>query len=156
MTDPRKECKCTAGQIQKYLRRLSGPLLDRIDIHIDVPPVAIKELSQEAASGESSKEVRQRVVAARDRQLQRFQDLRGIYCNAQMGKKQIKQFCELNPEAKKLLEEAMLRLSLTARAYDRIRKVARTIADLTGSESIQVEHVAEAIQYRSLDRQLWL
>ena len=149
-TDPTKECSCTPLQIQRYLARISGPLLDRIDIHIDVPPVKHRELTGEP-SGEPSAAIRERVRRARQLQQERFRRSK-IYCNAHMSTRQIRRFCPVDGEAKSLLERAMDRLGLSARAYDRILKVGRTIADLTGVEDIQAEHVAEAIQYRSLDR----
>jgi len=149
-TDPTKECSCTPLQIQRYLARISGPLLDRIDIHIDVPPVKHRELAGEP-SGEPSAAIRERVRRARQLQQERFRRSK-IYCNAHMSTRQIRRFCPVDGEAKSLLERAMDRLGLSARAYDRILKVGRTIADLMGVEDIQAEHVAEAIQYRSLDR----
>ncbi len=149
-TDPSKECSCTPLQIQRYLARISGPLLDRIDIHIDVPPVKHRELTGEP-SGEPSAAIRERVRRARQLQQERFRRSK-IYCNAHMSTRQIRRFCPVDGEAKSLLERAMDRLGLSARAYDRILKVGRTIADLEGVEDIQAEHVAEAIQYRSLDR----
>ena len=149
-TDPGKECSCTPLQIQRYLARISGPLLDRIDIHIDIPPVKHRELTGEP-SGDSSAAIRERVRAARGLQQERFRRSK-VYCNAHMSTRQIRRVCQLEGEARSLLERAMDRLGLSARAYDRILKVARTIADLEGQETVQAEQIAEAIQYRSLDR----
>jgi len=149
-TDPTKECSCTPLQIQRYLARISGPLLDRIDIHIDVPPLKQRELSADP-SGELSAIIRERVRRARQIQQDRFRRSK-VFCNAHMSPRQIRRFCQVGGEAQSLLETAMERLGLSARAYDRILKVARTIADLEAAEAIQPEHIAEAIQYRSLDR----
>jgi magnesium chelatase family protein len=148
--DDRHQCTCTPGQIQRYRRRVSGPLLDRIDIHIEVPAVNYRELSSEY-SGEPSEKIRQRVERARQIQIERFQR-DSIYCNGQMKTRHIKKYCVLTKEAKRLLESAMQNLGLSARAYSRILKVSRTIADLEGSEQIQAHHISEAIQYRTLDR----
>jgi len=153
--DKARECHCTPPIIQRYVAKISGPLLDRIDIHIEVPAVQYKEL-RGAAAIENSATIRARVLAARERQRQRFAAAKEkIFSNAQMGTRQIRAFCELNPEAEKLLERAMLQQGLTARAHDRILKVARTIADLEGAASLAVPHIAEAIQYRTLDRSYW-
>src|SRR5438105_3152721 len=151
-TDPQKECTCTPLQIQRYRSKVSGPLLDRIDIQVEVPTLRYQELANKDA-GESSGEVRQRVNAARSIQLQRFVN-RKIHANAQMGAKDIRRYCAVNDAAEKLLETAINKLGLSARAYSRILKVGRTIADLDGSEEIESPHIAEAIQYRSLDRRL--
>jgi magnesium chelatase family protein len=151
---PDKDCVCGSGVVQKYLTRISGPLLDRIDIHLEVTPVPFRELT-EKRSGEKSDEIRKRVVNARDIQAQRFLLEPGVYCNAQMGSKLLHSVCELTDEGRALLKTAMERLGLSARAYDRILKVSRTIADLDASENIRTEHLAEAIQYRSLDREGW-
>ncbi len=148
--DSRHQCLCTPGQIQRYRRRVSGPLLDRIDIHIEVPSVPYKELSTEY-SGEKSESIRERVVRARNIQIERFKGER-IFSNGQMKTRHIKKFCKLTDDAQGLLDTAMQKLGLSARAYTRILKVARTIADLNGSEKIQGHHISEAIQYRSLDR----
>ena len=150
-SDPAHACTCTIPQIQRYRSRISGPLLDRIDIHIEVPAVKYRELSGKA-SGESSEVIRTRVVRAREIQLGRFAGLPGMFCNAHMGSKAIRRFCAISPESETLLQTAITRLGLSARAYDRILKVSRTIADLADSDTIRPEHVAEAIQYRSLDR----
>jgi magnesium chelatase family protein len=141
-------------EMRRYLNRISGPLLDRIDIHVEVQPVAFEELS-EKRKGESSKNLRARVVAARRLQQQRFTNQKA-HCNAQMNVRQIRAFCPLRAGPSKLLASAMERLRLSARAYDRILKVARTIADLDGKEELLERHLAEAIQYRSLDREGWL
>lgn len=145
----------TPAEMQRYLSKVSGPLLDRIDIHIEVTPVPFDKLSDNR-SGELSKVIRERVIKARNIQTTRFNDLETIFYNAQMGVKQIRQFCKLNDTSIKLLKSAMKQLNLSARAYDRILKVSRTIADLEGSENILSEHISEAIQYRSLDREGWL
>jgi magnesium chelatase family protein len=151
-TDPQKECTCTPLQIQRYRSKVSGPLLDRIDIQIEVPTLRYQELASKDA-GEPSVTVRQRVNAARVIQLERFHK-RNIHANAQMVAKDIKRYCAVNDEAEKLLEIAINKLGLSARAYSRVLKVSRTIADLSGSPEIQPAHIAEAIQYRSLDRRL--
>jgi len=151
--DPTRECRCTPTQIQRYVAKISGPLLDRIDIHIDVPAVRYKEL-RGAAPVEGSTEVRARVAAARARQLERFHGQK-IYSNAQMPARLIRQVCEIDAESEKLLENAITRLGLSARAHDRILKVARTIADLDSSDRIQPKHLSEAVQYRTLDRTYW-
>ncbi|MDX9769881.1 MAG: YifB family Mg chelatase-like AAA ATPase [Tenuifilaceae bacterium] len=152
---PEKDCVCSHGVVQKYLNKISGPLLDRIDIHIEVVPVPFEKLA-EAPPAESSANVRERVVKARDIQAERFIEWKGVYCNAQMTSKLIRKFCVLDAAGMALLKNAMERLGLSARAYDRILKVSRTIADLEGSPAIKPEHVAEAIQYRSLDRDTWI
>jgi len=151
---PEKECVCAPGMVGKYLNKISGPLLDRIDIHIEVTPVPFEKLSGETKE-ESSREVRKRVVAARETQEKRFLNINGIYSNAQVSGKALNEICTLDKDGNKLLKTAMDKLSLSARAYDRIRKVARTIADLAQSKTIQNIHLAEAIQYRSLDRENW-
>ena len=148
--DPKHQCTCGPGQIHRYRRRVSGPLLDRIDIHIEVPAVPYRELSTEL-SGEKSETIRERVMKARDRQLERFKGDR-IYCNGQMKARHIKKYCTLKDDARSLLDAAMQRLGLSARAYMRILKVSRTISDLEGTADIQSHHVSEAIQYRTLDR----
>jgi len=149
-TDPQHECTCAPAAIQRYRSRISGPLLDRIDIHIEVPAVKYKDLT-ERSTGEPSDAIRARVNAARALQLERFTGLT-IYCNAQMGTREQRRYCEVEPSAEKLLEVAINRLGLSARAYTRILKVARTVADLDRSPTIRASHVSEAIQYRSLDR----
>jgi magnesium chelatase family protein len=153
--DPTRECHCSQLQIQRYVGRISGPLLDRIDIHIDVPAVRFKELrGDDTPEGESSQQIRERVIQARDRQRERFQN-EGIFSNAQMSPRQIRVFCRINSESESMLESAMTRLGLSARAFDRILKVSRTIADLDGQADILPVHVAEAVGYRSLDRTYW-
>src|SRR5262249_8959559 len=141
-------------EIQNYLGRISGPLLDRIDLHIEVPPVKFREITSER-TGEMSAQIRDRVVTARKRQQARFKDKPKITCNARMGSRELKSYCALDAATIALLKFAMADLTLSARAYDRVLKVARTIADLAGSENIIADHVSEAIQFRSLDRQLW-
>ena len=154
LTDPSRRCTCTEGMVQRYRSRVSGPLLDRIDLQIDVVPVPIKDLS-EAPAGESSEEIRKRVVAARQIQEKRFKDCPGIHCNAQMTEKMLQQYATPGPEALEQLRRAMERLQLSARAYSRILKVARTIADLEGAEVVSFSHISEAISYRILDRGDW-
>jgi magnesium chelatase family protein len=149
------ESSSTPREIQNYLGRISGPLLDRIDLHVEVPAVRFREMST-AREGESSALIRERVVAARRRQHDRFKDRKHITCNARMTGKELRIFCALEPSTLELLKNAMTDMNLSARAYDRILKVARTIADLAGSDQISADHVSEAIQYRSLDRQLWM
>ncbi|HRH62301.1 MAG TPA: YifB family Mg chelatase-like AAA ATPase [Bacteroidia bacterium] len=151
---PEKECVCGPGVVQKYLNKVSGPLLDRIDIHVEVTPVAFSELTAKRFS-EKSESVRERVVRARDLQLKRFETIEEVHCNAQMSPKMLQRICVISDAGSTLLKKAMERIGLSARAYDRILKVARTIADLAGSEQIETEHLAEAIQYRSLDREGW-
>lgn len=153
--DPNAPVTSSPAEMQRYLSKISGPLLDRIDIHIEVTPVPFDKLSEERR-GESSVEIRKRVTFARDIQTKRFESLKNIHYNAQMGVKQIREYCALEASSKELLKTAMERLNLSARAYDRILKVSRTIADLEGAESIQGDHISEAIQYRSLDRDGWL
>ena len=152
--DPTKECSCTPTQIQKYLGKISGPLLDRIDIHVEVPAVKYQELSDKRL-GESSEAIRERVIAAREIQLQRFAGINGVFKNADIMTKDIRNFCQLDDPSQRILEMAMKKMGLSARAYDRILKVARTIADLSASENIKSEHISEAIQYRNLDREYW-
>lgn len=152
--DPTHRCVCTPGQIQKYMNKISGPLLDRIDIQCEITPVPFKDISQ-AAPGEPSATIRERVIAARQIQEQRYKDIKGIHCNAQMTERMIHQYAEPDANSVEVLRSAMERLSLSARAYSRILKVARTIADLDGSEKVQLPHIAEAIGYRQLDRGDW-
>ncbi len=151
---PDRECVCAPGVVQKYLSRISGPLLDRIDIHIEIIPVPFEKLS-ELKDSEASEKVRERVIKARQIQELRFRDIDGVYCNAQMSSKQMREFAQIDKPSSELLKNAMLRLNLSARAYDRIIKVSRTIADLDDSENIQSQHIAEAINYRNLDREGW-
>lgn len=151
---PEKECTCPPGAVQKYLNKISGPLLDRIDLHVEVTPVPFNELTQKE-EGEKSEKIRERVINARAIQTERYKDMPSMYANAQMSTKHLQLFCQLDSIAEAILKKAMEKLSLSARAYDRILKVSRTIADLESSPNIKVEHVAEAIQYRSLDREGW-
>jgi magnesium chelatase family protein len=152
---PEKECTCPPGAVQKYLNKISGPLLDRIDLHVEVTPVAFSELSNRNSKGENSSAIRVRVIQAREIQTERYKNNPGMYANAQMSSKQLREICVINQAGEALLKKAMERLNLSARAYDRILKVSRTIADLAGSADIKAEHLAEAIQYRSLDREGW-
>jgi magnesium chelatase family protein len=160
--DPDAPVSTSPAEMQRYLGKISGPLLDRIDIHIEVTPVPFEKLSEEC-KGESSLKIRERVTAARELQTMRFEShenlpagSQGIHYNAQMNSKQIRKYCSLDAPSMELLKSAMNRLNLSARAYDRILKVARTIADLDATEAIASHHIAEAIQYRSLDREGWL
>ena len=152
--DTVKTCSCSPPMIAKYLQRISGPLLDRIDIHIEVPRLRQDEMIQGGGTGEPSASIRSRVLGARARQRERFEGT-ALHCNAHMGARQIKHFCAVADDVKDLLRAAISQLGLSARAYDRILKLARTIADLDGQTDIQLAHVAEAIQYRALDRKLW-
>ncbi len=153
-TDPNKECTCAPPSIQRYMAKISGPLLDRIDIHIEVPSVKYKDLST-VSTGESSENVRERVINARQIQINRFEEIGHIFNNGDMGSKEVRKYCKLDSAGEELLKMAMTKLGLSARAYDRILKVSRTIADLEHSDNILPQHVSEAIQYRSLDRELW-
>lgn len=150
-TDPNHECSCIPAQVQRYLSKISGPLLDRIDIHIEVPAVKYKELSSEP-TGETSEQIRERVKATREVQLKRFLGRKHVFCNARMQSKDIRKYCKIDSRGDELLKMAITRFGLSARAYDRILKVSRTIADLEQSDAILPEHISEAIQYRSLDR----
>lgn len=152
--DPDRECVCSPGIVKSYLNKISGPLMDRIDLHVEVTPVPFKDLAH-TPKGEKSEEVRNRVITAKKTQEKRFIEDPHIFSNSQMYSKDIDRYCTLQPEALSLLKTAMEKLSLSARAFDRIKKVARTIADLEGSENIETQHLAEAIQYRSLDRESW-
>ena len=145
---------CPPGLVQKYLNKISGPLLDRIDLHVEVTPVSFDEMSSERNS-EKSLSIRNRVVEAREIQIQRFKDFPGVYSNAQMSTKQLRQVCRIKKEGQDLLRHAIDKLNLSGRAYDRILRVSRTIADLASSENIETMHLAEAIQYRRLDREGW-
>ena len=151
---PEKECVCAPGIVQRYLNRISGPLLDRIDLHVEVTPVSFDQMTATRKT-ESSTEIRKRVVTAREVQAKRFSDHAGVFNNAMMSSNMVKEVCDINEAGKKLLKTAMERLGLSARAYDRILRVSRTIADLAGKDQIAIEHLAEAIQYRSLDREGW-
>jgi magnesium chelatase family protein len=150
---PTKECSCSPAAVHRYLGRVSGPLMDRIDLHVEVTPVGREEMSSDEVA-ESSASIRERVMRAREVQAKRFQGL-GIYTNTMMSSSMLRKFCPLSPDARRLLDAAMERLQLSARAYDRIIKVARTIADLEGVADIQPLHISEAIGYRSLDRESW-
>lgn len=152
---PSKNCVCSPGQVQKYLNKVSGPLLDRFDIQIEIIPVTFDEISSQRAS-ESSSIIQQRVLQARSIQESRYKDEKDVFCNAQMSPRLIKKYAHLKPESLKLLKSAMERLNLSARAYDRILKVSRTIADLDASDTIEIKHLAEAINYRNLDRDNWV
>jgi magnesium chelatase family protein len=151
---PDKDCVCAPGSIQRYLNKISGPLLDRIDIHVEVVPVSYDKLA-EVKPAESSSDIRDRVIKAREKQSARFENSEQVHCNAQMSSKQIREYCAIDTAGQTLLKKAMEKLGLSARAYDRILKVSRTIADLEGKENIHAYHLAEAIQYRSLDRSGW-
>ena len=151
---PEKECVCGPGIVQRYLSKVSGPLLDRIDLHVEVVPVSFDQMTTQRKN-ETSDEIRARVVKARAMQSERFKDQKNMYCNAMMPANMVKQICVINDAGRTLLKTAMERLGLSARAYDRILKVSRTIADLAGTPEIKIEHLAEAIQYRSLDREGW-
>ncbi|RME01842.1 MAG: ATP-binding protein [Bacteroidetes bacterium] len=153
---PTKDCVCGPGVVKRYLNRISGPLLDRIDLHVEVTPVSYEELADTAPAGRTSKEIAEGVVRARTIQAERFKGYPGIYCNAQMPGRLVREVCKLDSACTKLLKRAMEVQKLSARAYDRILKVARTSADLAGSPDIKLEHLAEAIQYRSLDREGWV
>ncbi|MBS1555219.1 MAG: YifB family Mg chelatase-like AAA ATPase [Bacteroidetes bacterium] len=151
---PEKECVCAPGVVQRYLSKISGPLLDRIDLHVEVVPVSFDQMTTQRKN-ESSEVIRERVVKARELQSERFKNQSDVYCNAMMPSNMVKDICQINEAGRALLKTAMERLGLSARAYDRILKVSRTIADLAGSPEIKIEHLAEAIQYRSLDREGW-
>jgi magnesium chelatase family protein len=152
--DPKRECRCSPLQIQKYRNRISGPLLDRIDIHVEVPAVRYQDLSA-VERGESSEKIRERVIQGRKIQQERFKGSSKVPCNAAMRAKDLQKYCRIEDDAQNLLKMAINELHFSARAYDRILKVARTIADLEEAETIKTSHVSEAIQYRSLDRQYW-
>ncbi len=152
---PDKECSCSPGVVKRYLNKISGPLLDRIDLHVEVTPVSYEQLSSYEQSSETSQDIAERVVKARVIQQERFKDYTGIYSNAQMPSRMVREVCQLNQAGLLLLKKAMKVQQLSARAYDRILKVARTAADLSASDDIQIEHLAEAIQYRSLDKESW-
>jgi len=153
-TDPKRECRCSPLQIARYRSRISGPLLDRIDLHIEVPAISYEQLAS-LEKGEPSTAIRERVVRAREIQQKRYEKLPDIHCNANMSSKVLHKTCLLDSDSEQLLRAAMSDMDFSARAYDRILKVARTIADISATESIQTEHISEAIQYRSLDRKLW-
>ncbi len=152
---PERDCVCAPGVVQKYLNKISGPLLDRIDIHVEVTPVSFSELTNNTRSTEKSEKIRERVISAREIQGDRFKGENQVYSNAQMSGRQVKEVCQITTAGQNLLKTAMERQGLSARAYDRILKVSRTIADLSASADIRIEHLAEAIQYRSLDKETW-
>ena len=152
---PTQKCTCSPNDVKRYVSRISGPMLDRIDIQIELPSLSYDELSADKSPAETSEEIRKRVTRAREIAAERMKDETGIYCNAQMGASQIRKYCNPDEMAKNLLRSAYDRLGMSARGYDRIMRVARTIADLDGSEGILAKHVAEAIQYRSLDKKYW-
>ena len=152
---PEKDCVCGPGIVKKYLNKISGPLMDRIDLHVEVTPVSVDQITSTTRAKEKSEDISERVIKARLVQAERFKDQANMYCNAQMSSNMVKAVCQLDTKALEILKKAMEKLQLSARAYDRILKVARTGADLAGSENITFEHVAEAIQYRSLDREGW-
>ncbi len=151
---PTKQCMCAPGAVQKYLNRISGPLLDRIDIQVEIMPVPFEDISS-ATPGEDSRTIRERVIAARARQTERFRNEKEVYCNAQMNSRLLNKYAHLDADCLKILKDAMLRLDMSARAYDRILKVARTIADLDNAENIGIAHIREAVNYRNLDRGSW-
>jgi magnesium chelatase family protein len=151
---PEKECICPPGMVQKYLSKISGPLLDRIDLHVEVTPVNFSELSSDRLA-EKSEDIRERVIRAREKQIERFGEKPDLHANAQMSPQMVRDICKINAAGQTLLKKAMEKLGLSARAYDRILKVSRTIADLSGSDDIKLEHLAEAIHFRSLDREGW-
>ena len=151
---PTRPCVCSPGQVQRYLNKISGPLLDRIDIQVEIVPVPFEKMS-DRTPGESSAVIRERVIRARQQQAERFAQTPGVYCNAQMTSRQLQQYALPDETALQLLKNAMVRLNLSARAYDRILKVARTIADLDNSADVRLPHIAEAISYRQLDRGDW-
>ena len=152
---PEKECVCGAGVVKKYLNKISGPLLDRIDLHVEVTPVSIDELSKYEIESETSTTIRERVTKARQWQEARFQNMPGVHSNTMMPGNMVREICHIKPEGGALLKTAMKKLQLSARAYDRILKVARTVADLSESKEIEIPHLAEAINFRSLDREEW-
>jgi len=151
---PEKDCVCSPGVVQKYLNKISGPLLDRIDLHVEVTPVNFDELASKENT-ENSASIRERVIKSREIQEARFEDMEDVFANAHMESKKLREVCQIDSASISLLKTAMDRLGLSARAYDRILKVSRTIADLAGSKNIEANHIAEAIQYRSLDRENW-
>jgi magnesium chelatase family protein len=151
---PEKECVCGPGIVQRYLNKISGPLLDRIDLHVEVTPVSFDELTQDETA-EGSREIRKRVELTRKLQQSRFGESSGVHCNAQMSQNDIKNYCKIDADSNSMLKNAMDRMGLSARAYDRILKVARTIADIENSEKIRPQDIAEAIQFRSLDKEGW-
>jgi len=156
LTDPVRECTCTPAAIRRYLARVSGPILDRIDIHVEVPPVKFRELAGDTDDGEKSDEIRERVNGARMIQKERYRALRGVHANAHIGPRAIKRYCSIDADGERILQKAMEKFGFSARAFHRILKVARTIADLEGADGISSRHISEAIQYRTLDRNTWI
>jgi magnesium chelatase family protein len=152
---PEKDCSCGAGVVKRYLNKISGPLLDRIDLHVEVTPVDFEQLAAVERPSETSQDIGERVVAARKVQIERFSEHPALYANAQMPSRMVREVCQIDQPGQILIKKAMEKLQLSARAYDRILKVARTIADLGGSGKIKIEHLAEAIHFRSLDRENW-
>jgi magnesium chelatase family protein len=152
---PEKECVCGPGVVKKYLSKISGPLLDRIDLHVEVTPVSTDALMENTKSSETSELIRKRVLIARERQEERYKEINDLHSNAQISSSMVKDICQINQAGATLLKTAMQKLQLSARAYDRILKVSRTIADLADSDEIKIEHLAEAIHFRSLDRESW-
>ena len=153
--DPEKDCVCAPGIVKRYLDKISGPLLDRIDLHVEVTPVSFDELASFERPAINSKDIAQRVQQAREIQMERFKDKKSIFCNAQMPTNMVREICSINKAGQILIKKAMEKLQLSARAYDRILKVARTAADLAASPDIKIEHLAEAIHFRNLDRENW-
>jgi magnesium chelatase family protein len=152
---PEKDCVCGPGEVKRYLNKISGPLLDRIDLHVEVTPVSYDELSNWNRPQLKSEDIRERVVRARETQRERYKEMQHVHSNAEMPSNKVREICAIDQPGKVLLKTAMQKLQLSARAYDRILKVARTAADLSGSDNIQIEHLAEAIQFRNLDREGW-
>ena len=152
---PDKDCVCSPTVIKRYLNKISGPLLDRIDLHVEVTPVSYDELATYERSAESSMDIAERVIRAREIQEKRYEDMPNIHANAQLPSRLVREICKVNAPGLLLVKKAMEKLQLSARAYDRILKVARTAADLAGSPDIKIEHLAEAIHFRSLDRESW-
>ena len=156
LTDQTHECTCTPYAIQRYLARISGPILDRIDIHVEVPAVKYKELADSTAGGEASDKITERVNKARDIQIYRYSTIQGVYANTHLDARHIDTFCKLDTDGEHILKRAIDSFGFSGRAYHRILKVSRTIADLEGAENILSQHISEAIQYRTLDRNLWM
>ena len=152
---PEKDCVCGTAQVKRYLSKISGPLLDRIDLHVEVTPVSFDELTTMDRPSEKSESIVERVIKARKIQVERFKDQPGVHSNAQMSSRMVREVCQIDQAGQILLKTAMKKLQLSARAYDRILKVARTSADLNGSPDIKIEHLAEAVHFRSLDREGW-
>jgi magnesium chelatase family protein len=153
--DTGRECTCNPYAIQRYLSRISGPILDRIDIHVEVPAIHFRELACDSGDGENSSNVRQRVNRAREIQKKRYNGMKNVHANAHIGPRAIRQFCGVDDDGKRIFQRAMEAFGFSARVYHRILKVSRTIADLAGEEGITARHIAEAVQYRTLDRKIW-